>query len=516
MPNIYLGNERLGRPPILIRNVLANFFAQGWMAMLSFLTTPYIVHHLGVDEYGLLSALLVLLGYFWLFDRCLGLALMRYVSAGNVRADRVWVGRLFQTSLVVTLAIGMLGVGILFGLSRWFVERVFHIPSNLADVAFQGFLIGAGIFAAKALTDPFESLLQAMQRFDVSNAINVSIFTIQKVLMVVLLMVGFSLSALLDMMLFLGCVSIGIYAFFSRRIIPDVAFMPRWNGDAFRCLMKFASTAAVGSLMAMVATGSDKLLLGVMLPIGELAYYTIAFNLASVILMIPGNIVSVLFAPFSESHAIGEASGMRRFLLGGTRYIMAGVIPPACLLFVFADQILVRWMGEAFAARSTETLQIFALAIIPATIGWMSLIAAQATGRPDIPAKIHTLQAVLNVALCIWLIPLLGINGAALAWLVNHLVGNLIMVHWVNSRLMNLSSVEFLKEALVKPVACGLVLLPLALLQRLISTSLPGLILSAAIFLGVSGLANYAFVLNRGERLQIRSFLFGLRTPKAA
>jgi len=61
---------------LLAKNTVFNFIGQTIPALVAIVTIPYIIHGLGVERFGILSLVWVVLGYFNLFDLGLGRAVI--------------------------------------------------------------------------------------------------------------------------------------------------------------------------------------------------------------------------------------------------------------------------------------------------------------------------------------------------------------------------------------------------------------------------------------------------------
>jgi O-antigen/teichoic acid export membrane protein len=56
----------------VFRNVVYNFLSQVWFLVLPLATSPYIVRHLGVDAFGVLSLASAVIGYLAVLDLGMG------------------------------------------------------------------------------------------------------------------------------------------------------------------------------------------------------------------------------------------------------------------------------------------------------------------------------------------------------------------------------------------------------------------------------------------------------------
>ena len=69
------------------------------------------------------------------------------------------------------------------------------------------------------------------------------------------------------------------------------------------------------------------------------------------------------------------------------------------------------------------------------------LVAVQALERPDLAAKVHLIELVTHIPLTIVLVSLLGVVGAALAWLIR-VVMHTCLLWWATIKLIGLKWLE--------------------------------------------------------------------------
>ena len=242
-----------------------------------------------------------------------------------------------------------------------------------------------------------------------------------------------------------------------------------------------------------------------------MSYFSIPYTLASKLWLIPENIVSAIFPATSELFARNQKTTLRELHLRSTKYIMMGVVPITALLMIFAKEILGLWVGPDFAAKSAFPLRMLALATLISSSAWTSVTAAKGAGRPDIPAKVQVLQAVINVIFCLLLIPRWGINGAAVAWLIHHIVGIPVIIWITNRQVLKMPNLDFIKGGLGMPLAVGgmtpCLLIPFRSLMSSLTTLL-GLFVSIGI---VYAIVTYFAVLDVKDRSSASSYLHQLR-----
>jgi O-antigen/teichoic acid export membrane protein len=92
------------------------------------------------------------------------------------------------------------------------------------------------------------------------------------------------------------------------------------------------------------------------------------------------------------------------------------VFPLMLVIILFAPEALRFWLGADFARRSAAILQILGIGVFANSLANIPYALLQASGRPDLTAKLHLLELPCYAALLYWVIRLRGIEGAALAW----------------------------------------------------------------------------------------------------
>jgi O-antigen/teichoic acid export membrane protein len=64
----------------ILRNVGSSWFALGVNVMVGIFLSPYIIHHLGDDAFGLWVIIFSVTGYYGLFDLGIRSSIVRYVA----------------------------------------------------------------------------------------------------------------------------------------------------------------------------------------------------------------------------------------------------------------------------------------------------------------------------------------------------------------------------------------------------------------------------------------------------
>lgn len=219
-----------------------------------------------------------------------------------------------------------------------------------------------------------------------------------------------------------------------------------------------------------LAAQQVNLLIVTILGSGLLAGSIAVFHLANNIQHIPIGIFGIAFAQaafptLSEQVSRGKEAAFRHTLTRTFRYILFFVIPISVFFFLLRAQIVRVLFGDgAFDWEDTiQTFETFKFLIISifaqATIPLLTraFYARQDTKTPVIVSMV---AIGLNIGLALWLSPLMGVQGLALAFSlasIFHLVILLGVLHWqlkgFDDKEVTLSLVKIVAASLVAAMA---------------------------------------------------------------
>src|SRR5689334_9718997 len=83
----------------LMANALYNLAPQLWFLGLTVFSTPFVLHRLGVDAYGILSIVTVVAGYLAFLDLGLNVTVIRFIAAHDAKGERQEIARVTSTAL---------------------------------------------------------------------------------------------------------------------------------------------------------------------------------------------------------------------------------------------------------------------------------------------------------------------------------------------------------------------------------------------------------------------------------
>jgi len=400
---------------LIARNALLNLIGQAVPLLVGVVTIPFVVRGLGTDRFGLLSLAWVVLGYFTIFDLGLGRATTKYVAEALGRGEDDQVPRIVWTSVTVQAVMGVVGALALMGITDLLVERILNIPPELVGEARDTFHILALSIPVALVSSSFRGVLEASQRFDLLNAIKIPSSSLTFLLPLLGVYLGLSLPGIIALILAASMVTLVVFVAMDIRIFPE---LKRYSSTLalFRSLFAFGGWVTVSGVVGPILVYLDRFLIGSILTMSAVAYYTAPYEAVTRLWVIPSSMTMALFPAFSTLEGIKERTKLGMLFARSIKYVLLMLGPVIMIIVLFARDILQIWLGSDFARESTLAMQILAIGVLANALAFVPFALLQGTGRPDIPAKFHMIE--LPIYLCVaWvLIGSFGIAGAAGAW----------------------------------------------------------------------------------------------------
>jgi len=401
---------------ILTKNWGLNLAGQALPLLAALIAIPYVLHGLGAERFGLLSIAWAILGSAGLLDLGLGRATTKFVAECLGRGEDQKLPALVWTSLGSQVLCGIIGA-LLAALSiATLVDRYLKISPELHGEAKATLYILAASFPVVLATNALRGVLEAVQRFDLVNYVRVPASILVFVLPLIALPFGLRLPGI-------------VLLFLLVRVFASIAYlgacvkvMPALRGDfsvdpkLLLPLLVYGGWITVSNFVGPLLTYVDRFIIGAMLSISYVSYYAVPSEAVMRASVIPGSLVATLFPAFASLDASGSREKLEELCIRSVKSLLLLMGPCFMLVISFAPQILRLWLGANFAAQSALVLQILCVGAFFNCVAFIPFCLLQGLGRPDLTAKFHLLEFPFYVLAMYFLLPRMGIAGAALAY----------------------------------------------------------------------------------------------------
>lgn len=200
-------------------------------------------------------------------------------------------------------------------------------------------------------------------------------------------------------------------------------------------LMKVAFPMLLSGSYSLFLTWTGTIVLGIFRPVEEAGVYEVVIKVSALITFTLTAINSIAASQFSETHAIGDMVGFRKVASHAKRLIFWSMFPAGLVIFLFPATII-GFFGESIRAVGGGPLALSIMMfgyLVNAVSGPVGTILNM-TGHEVVYQNILLVAAVINILLCLLLIPRFGMHGAAAASAVSMTTWNLLSVYYVKKK----------------------------------------------------------------------------------
>lgn len=383
---------------------------------------PLYLHFLGYEQYGIWLVLSTVLSFAQLGNLGIGPAVTKLVAEEYGRKNLEAVQQ-YITSAVAILVVSGAGVVALILLLRTPIVSLFKLsPQNAHTVLWllpYMACLSAYVFVVQAVN----AALAGLGRMDLSNYVQTGGRIIAVVVAAVLLFLGRGITSLL-----IGSTLSYVFvhatsSILVRRIAPIHALRPR-NLDLERAkrLIGFGSGIMGGSLVAMLISPFNKVMLSRYAGVASIPIYEIAFQAS---MEIRGLVEAGLRALVPEVSRIGAAVDERtEARIAGlygrvVRLLVMAAVPAFGLVMLLASGLFPLWLGERYVPSLPGVFRIMCIGAFINLLGVPAFYTLMGMGRSWCVFTAHLVQGATNVIILFGALAMGGsITVGTVAWSV--------------------------------------------------------------------------------------------------
>jgi O-antigen/teichoic acid export membrane protein len=425
--------------PSVRHNIFANFAGKVWGGIFSLAFIPVYIKLMGVEVYGLIGIFLSLSALFALLDMGLNATLNRELSRLSVAENSAQESR----NLVRTFEVVYWGVGILIGIAviilAPLLAKYWINSTSISSETIEHALLIMGILLASQWPGSiYSGGLMGLQRQVVLNVIrSVSIMVQHFGAVLVLLFISPSILLFFLWQSFVALLTTIVLAIWLWKALPKSGHRSRFDKGLLVKNWRFASGMMGISLVVLVLTQLDKIILSKMLTLEMFGYYMLAFSVANVLIRLVSPIHTALFPRLSQLVVRENQADISDLYHKGCQLASTTILPIAITLVCFSEEILSIWIGDPVVVRNTHMLlsllvigsMLNALMTLPYTLqlayGWTKLAFYK-----------NIVAVIFLVPLMVWMVQMYQGIGAAWVWIILNLSYLIFEVPIMHRRLL--------------------------------------------------------------------------------
>jgi len=388
-------------------------------------SVPLFTRLLGMSQWGLLALFQAATSPLALLDMGLGAAAVKYVAEYTARGENDRAVKVFHTTLLFNLVMGLVGALLVAGAAPWLAHSLFAIPAAEAGRAVTGFRIMALSWLVGVLTASAASVLAAHQRYDASSRLATVAVVVTAGSGLLVAALGGDIVAVLAAQTAVSALLGLAYLAAARSLLPGIARKPRWDAESFRRSFGFGLWQGVAVGGAMLSGWGDRYILGAFFVPATVGFYSVVNLLYTQMYTLFLEMGEVLFPAVSHLEGQGDLAGARRLTLLVAWTLATGFGIAGSVLAVVGGDFVQLWISPEASRAAAPTLRLLCAAGIlgmPAIALFYYLLGI---GRTRWDAASALVVGLTVVGLDLLLVPRLGMIGLGFG-----LIGG-VLARWV-------------------------------------------------------------------------------------
>lgn len=437
----------------IIKNTIFNTIGHFWGVLVALFLTPYIIHRIGVERYGIWAIIGVLTGYLGLLDFGIGASFVKHIAEFYAKKNFQRINQIINTGFVFYSVFAAIVIPLSFFLVRAPLLAFFKIPQYLSDEALFVFLAGIVLFCVSNALSPFGAVQNGLQRMNISNKVAIAVSVPNILGTIFVLEKGYGLRGLMvnnaAMLVITSLVNI-VIAF---RILPELRFNPfLFSKEMLGKLFHFGYKLQVITLSSFAGSQTDKLLLIYFLGLGSVTYYQLGDAIIEKARGLSLLIVSALMPAVAELDAKSEAAKIKALYIRSLKYVVLIAMPLNVFLMINSRRIILTWMGQDLG-NAVLSLQVLSVGAFVNTLTGPASVTLMGMGRPKHQMTLSLFHFFLSVSLSLVLVIKIGFVGVLIGTSLSYFITGGYFIHMVN-KLLGVASVDMTRLLLRPLLAC--------------------------------------------------------------
>jgi len=469
----------------ILRNVGSSWFALGVNVVVGIFLSPYILHRLGDEAFGLWILIFSVTGYYGLFDLGIRSSIVRYVARYSATDEQEELNGLVNTAMFSYSGIGVLTM-VFTLIATYYLTSILRIPADfVATARWMLLIVGTSVSLGFPL-GVFGGILEGLQRFYLLNFINIGSTLVRALLIVMALRRGgglLTIAVITVTLPLLGGLVNAIAVFRHLKIRLAARYVSR---SSFRRIASYSGTTFLIIMGARLRFKTDALVIGTFLSAAAITYFTIGARLIDYASEVVSSLAQIFLPMSSHSQAKGDLEGLRKIFVVGNRACAFIIFPIAAVLTILGKSVIEAWVGPKYVATSYPVMLIL---LYPTAL----MLAQSASGRTLWGMAKHRtwawvvlIEGVSNLILSVILVRPYGILGDAIGTAIPLTCSMILFLPRHLCGLLGIKLRTYLYRAFVLPlVLCIPLVAVLLLMQRWF---IPHRLSELLIQLGIAGL----------------------------
>jgi O-antigen/teichoic acid export membrane protein len=453
----FLRPERISLGAKLTRNVLYNGARLFLLAPLPFVLIPFFLKKLGTSGYGTWAVFLAVSGVTSLADVGLVTTLSKHVAEFHALRDFRSLSRFINTGFVLYLGLACVLAVVLwlsFPLLLSALFRTSLVPIPELRILWRYLIL---LVFANTITLLFSSVVNGLQRMDLSTGIGSMNLLLSASLSVVFLHLNLGIRGILYAYVIAAWLTAVAYIFVVRHLLPEIKLNPstcRWT--VAQEILGFSLKTYITQVAVVIQNQTEKIYLAQFVGVASVGWYDIASDLALKLRGLPSLVLAPVMPAASELQALTDRSRLGHLYYRAHKYVAFIGVPLVVYVVFVSKGFVTLWVGPSLSIIAVPLSILLIVNFINLTTGpGLQILVGGGKLRPGLSSAI--LGIVLNLVLSFFLIRAYGFQGAVIGTSLSMVIASVFFLYLFH-RETGGSYSNVIRGAYAKPIICSLVI----------------------------------------------------------
>ncbi len=400
---------------------------------------PLYIKYLGIEAYGLIGIFIMLQAWLSLLDMGMRPTLVREMArftGGDHNVQSIW-------DLLRSIEFIAFGMAVLIGLSiwgasSWLANDWVQSEHMSVEAMAHAFTLMGMVVALRFIENIYTNSIAGLQRQVLQNVVTSIMATFRGLGAVgVLVWVSPTIEAFFIWQGIISFITAVIFMVLVYRLLPRSSHRARFSLTALLKVWRFAAGMLGITLLALLLTQVDKILLSRLLSLEDFGYYALASMVAGGLYLMVTPIGAAFYPRFTELLTRNDDQALRKTYHLGAQLVTVLMGSAAVMLIIYADRILLLWTGDpALTKQVAPVMAVLALGTFLNGLMWVPYQMQLAYGWTSLSVRINFVAVLFFIPAILWSVPVYGAMGAAWAWVSLNFFYVFIGVHFMYRKIL--------------------------------------------------------------------------------
>lgn len=423
----------------LKHNVIANYVGQAYKALIGIIMMPIYLSYLGSEAFGLIGFYVMLQSWMQLLDLGMKPTLAR--ESSKYRAGSIGIIELrtvLRTLEVIFVSTGILvAVGIILSSNYIAISWLNVINLDLSSVSL-AIVVMAIIVAARWVSSLYTGVLAGLERQVWINSFEIVFNTLRFVFVLIPFEVyGARIEVFFIYQMIISICELITISIFTYSNFDNLKEKISYSFEVLKKIYKFSFAIAFGSIIWVVVTQIDKLVLSKYISLEEYGYFSLAIVISNGVFVL-GNAIGSAIMPrmtiYSEQKKYKELENLYFLAI---EIVLLIVVPISALLVFYGEEILYLWTKDLVAAKNaSEIMKWYVLGNAMVSMGAFAYYLQYAKGDLKLHLRGNIIYAIILIPLQIYMASNFGPIFTGILWFIVNLFVVLFWIGFIHKRFL--------------------------------------------------------------------------------